>query len=239
MHGTRSFTVDQVREFLQLEQGLRSATDPLSRKQLLLNGVCRFVRGTSASCEVGVIDQTTRKSTVVSVVNVGNEEATADWLSHSHQPDEPDSATSNRALRLQFNAKWPADRAKTRVRSSRRVSGGIVSTIYFVGVGLSARIRVWCDRPRFTAAEREIVDLVHMEMSWIYEDDPMLVSRNEISLSPRQRQTLDHLLAGDSEKQIAAKLQLSHNTVHHYVKALHRHFKVSSRSELLAKWVKR
>lgn len=63
--------------------------------------------------------------------------------------------------------------------------------------------------------------------------------RNTASrLSPRQRQTLAHLLNGDSEKQIAAKLALSRHTVHVYVKELYRHFGASSRAELLARWVK-
>ena len=54
-------------------------------------------------------------------------------------------------------------------------------------------------------------------------------------LSPRLRQTLEHLLAGDSEKQVARKLKLSPHTVHIYVKSLYRRFNVSSRGELLAK----
>lgn len=57
-------------------------------------------------------------------------------------------------------------------------------------------------------------------------------------LSPRQRETLKHLLSGDSEKQIATKLALSRHTVHVYVKGLYRHFGASSRAELLARWVK-
>jgi DNA-binding CsgD family transcriptional regulator len=57
-------------------------------------------------------------------------------------------------------------------------------------------------------------------------------------LSPRQQQTLRHLLAGDSEKQIAGKLSLSRHTVHVYVKGLYRRFGASSRAELLARWVK-
>ena len=57
-------------------------------------------------------------------------------------------------------------------------------------------------------------------------------------LSPRQQQTLKHLLAGDSEKQIAGKLALSRHTVHVYVKGLYRHFGASSRAELLARWVR-
>jgi DNA-binding NarL/FixJ family response regulator len=56
-------------------------------------------------------------------------------------------------------------------------------------------------------------------------------------LSPRLKQTLDLLLAGDSEKQIARKLSLSQHTIHVYVKALYRGFGVSSRGELLARFI--
>jgi DNA-binding CsgD family transcriptional regulator len=64
-------------------------------------------------------------------------------------------------------------------------------------------------------------------------------SCNDPRLSPRQRQTLRHLLEGDLEKQVAAKLGLSRHTVHVYVKALYKHFGVSSRGELLAKCLSR
>ena len=49
-------------------------------------------------------------------------------------------------------------------------------------------------------------------------------------LSPRLRQTLACLLDGDSEKQIALRLGLSHATIHQYVTALYRHFGVTSRA---------
>lgn len=52
------------------------------------------------------------------------------------------------------------------------------------------------------------------------------------------RQTLTHLLRGDSEKQVAAKLGVSQHTVHVYVKSLYRHFGVSSRGELMARYIK-
>lgn len=57
------------------------------------------------------------------------------------------------------------------------------------------------------------------------------------NLSPRLQQTLASLLAGDSEKQAAAKMGVSPHTVHVYVKSLYRRYNVSSRGELLAKWV--
>ena len=59
-----------------------------------------------------------------------------------------------------------------------------------------------------------------------------------VGLAPRLRQTLERLLAGDSEKQIAARLGVSPHTVHVYVKGLYRHYGVNSRGELLARFVR-
>src|SRR5688500_13021580 len=56
-------------------------------------------------------------------------------------------------------------------------------------------------------------------------------------LSPRMIQTLQRLLAGDSEKQIALRLDRSRHTVHVYVKQLYKRFGVCSRGELLARFV--
>ena len=58
-------------------------------------------------------------------------------------------------------------------------------------------------------------------------------------LPPRLRETLTSLLSGASEKQIAQTMNLSQHTVHVYVKQLYKHYKVSSRGELLARWVKK
>jgi DNA-binding CsgD family transcriptional regulator len=64
-------------------------------------------------------------------------------------------------------------------------------------------------------------------------------TRSIPGLSNRHAETLEWLLAGDSEKEIAARMGVSRNTVHVYVTALYRHFNVSSRGELLARFVRR
>ncbi len=58
-------------------------------------------------------------------------------------------------------------------------------------------------------------------------------------LAPRLRQVLGFLLEGDSESQVARRLALSSETIHQYVKALYRHFRVNSRAELLAYFLRR
>lgn len=55
------------------------------------------------------------------------------------------------------------------------------------------------------------------------------------SLSRRERQTLERLLEGDSEKQVAIKLGIGRHTVHVYVKSLYRRLGVCTRGELCRK----
>jgi DNA-binding NarL/FixJ family response regulator len=55
--------------------------------------------------------------------------------------------------------------------------------------------------------------------------------------SSRMQQVLRGLLRGLGEKQIAAELVISRHTVHVYVKLLYRRLSVSSRAELMARWI--
>lgn len=56
-------------------------------------------------------------------------------------------------------------------------------------------------------------------------------------VGPRRRQVLASLLEGLSEKEIAARLQISRHTIHHHLKRLHKSYNVHSRSELVQLWV--
>ena len=59
------------------------------------------------------------------------------------------------------------------------------------------------------------------------------------ALPPRARAVLRCLLEGDADKQIAARLGISRLTVNVHTKVIYKHFGVSSRAELLARWVRR
>jgi DNA-binding CsgD family transcriptional regulator len=83
-----------------------------------------------------------------------------------------------------------------------------------------------------------MVELFHSQIGWTFRVPQPTEPGAAARLSPRQQQTLRHLLAGDSEKQIAEKLSRSPHTVHTYVKAIYRNFRVSSRGELLSLFVK-
>lgn len=59
------------------------------------------------------------------------------------------------------------------------------------------------------------------------------------ALPPRTRQVLRCLLEGDSDKQVARRLGLATVTVNQHTKRIFTHFRVNSRTELLARWVRR
>ena len=59
-------------------------------------------------------------------------------------------------------------------------------------------------------------------------------ARSTPLLPPRLQRTLERLLAGESDKEIAQKLGISRHTVHEYVGDLYRRFGVSGRGELMA-----
>ena len=54
-------------------------------------------------------------------------------------------------------------------------------------------------------------------------------------LTPAQRRVLDGFLDGNTEKEIATRLELSQHTVHTHAKAIYRAYCVSTRAELIAR----
>ena len=85
-------------------------------------------------------------------------------------------------------------------------------------------------------SEARLVRLFHVELGRLWKADALEHAADpSTELPPRLVQTLDGVLRGDSEKQIAFALGLSQHTVHNYIRALHSRFNVSSRAELIAK----
>jgi DNA-binding CsgD family transcriptional regulator len=98
-----------------------------------------------------------------------------------------------------------------------------------VGLGMH---RDWGDRRRFGLRERDLLHLLNGQLECLWRCD---VTGETEALPPRLRQTLCLLMRGHSEKEIAARLDVSRNTVHKYVTALYRRFTMTSRAELMAR----
>ena len=95
------------------------------------------------------------------------------------------------------------------------------------------------DRP-FGQREVLVVQIAHATLAPLI-GGPLarFVEPSPSALSPRARDVLRCLLEGDGDKQIASRLDIRQHTVNGYVKQIYAHFGVSSRSELLARWVRR
>ncbi len=94
------------------------------------------------------------------------------------------------------------------------------------------------DRP-FTARDARLIHFIQLELTPHLGRSLATSQDLAARLSPRLRQTLDCLLDGDSEKQVAARIGVRPATVREYVQALYRHFGVTTRAELMARFLRR
>lgn len=100
------------------------------------------------------------------------------------------------------------------------------------GIGLHRRR----EQP-FTRRELQIVSIFLTEAGRTLLDAPAARGAAMESLPARLRPVLDRFLHGQSEKEAARDLGLTQHTVHTYAKQIYRHLNVSSRAELLARFI--
>ncbi len=235
MFEAQSVTFEQVQSIIRLGTAAHAAPDSRTRKQRLLLGICRLMRGRTGSCVLLQLESSPPRRRIISTMEVAVEK-TAEAIDRNGKRRQRDSYERPRSASL-----GAAATPKIEVQVYRQHLApprfNVESSLNIGENGFQAVIRIGREKPRFTSGEQALLDLVHGEMSWIYQSDLALMPSQTQTLSPRQRETLELLLAGFSEKQIAANLRLSRHTVHDYVKALHRRFQVCTRSELLARWV--
>ena len=91
---------------------------------------------------------------------------------------------------------------------------------------------------RFAQRDRVLVEMLVPQVQWLHqaaegESNGVCLA----SLSPRERDVLTLLLAGNARKEVALKLNLSAHTVADYLKVIYKKLGVRSRAELLARFI--
>jgi DNA-binding CsgD family transcriptional regulator len=180
----------------------------------------------------------TSTANVMRVVDVGwgCDESGKSWQIHTERDDEKPEAY--------WLSIWkPAIAAKDDmipVKPTKPIYGGkafVLSQVALPHFGTVDQLglhRSW-DQAPFSRSEHHLVRLLHLELGRLWKKDAINNAGDPTNdLPPRLTQTLQELIEGKSEKEIAAKLGLSKHTIHNYVKALHQRLGVSSRGELLA-----
>lgn len=102
-----------------------------------------------------------------------------------------------------------------------------------VGYGINRRKG---DKP-FGDREHNLMQLLNENLGWFFRQLAEDAKPDRPPLAPSLRRVLAELLRGCSEKQIARTLRLSPHTVHEHIKKLYRHFDVTSRPELMARFI--
>lgn len=105
-------------------------------------------------------------------------------------------------------------------------------------------VSVWVHRavgePVFSVRDSKVLTAVQESVGAMLGDELALASEPGLGgISRRQRRTLELVLTGLSEKQMAAELGVSRATVHEHVTAIYRRFGVSSRPELMTRFIGR
>jgi DNA-binding CsgD family transcriptional regulator len=236
-----------ARALLRLCNALHAAPGKAARKRILLAGLCDLLRADAGVCVVSRThdgaDRDGRagggdRGSIVSIVRwaVSDDDALA--LARHYRPRGSTGSTRPIGASARLRPGRPAPQPDDRYQTADHC---IETLLPVAGTPLQACLTLLRRPPaprRFSARERALLDVSHREMVWLYRADAPSVRPDAAGLPPRQRQVLRLLLSGLGEKEIAARLGLSRNTVHHHVKALYRHFHVSTRSELLARWVR-
>jgi len=248
--------VQDVRDAYRLIGDCRDlAGDPALWHWRMLEGLCRLIGARAAAGGEGFWVRPARPVQPVSAFDIGFDPRgherlmaymreggpPADPIFRALQP-RPARLVTRTRTELVSDAEWYGCPSFNEYRRVGGVDHSLTSICQVSDQGAVSAITLHraIGEQDFSPREERLLNFFHGELGRLIGRS--LVSATEPSperLSPRLRQTLCCLLEGDSEKQVAARLGLSHATVHQYVTGLYRHFGVRSRGQLLAHAIRR
>jgi DNA-binding CsgD family transcriptional regulator len=216
------------------------ALQPAVLQQRLLEGLCRLTGAASGAALVVGLDSKGRHPRFILTASTPTAVAPAARVDPELMKRCLDAAW-RRLHRSRPFAGAGADALDAGCVRGRKLDHCLLSKPHPSGVVVSGLfLRRGIDQKRsFSAGDLLLVDLVHFAAQRLVMPESAYGGHYIANLTSRQYQTLQALLGGRSEKEIADQFGLSTNTIHHYVKAIHRNFNVSSRGELLAYFIKR
>ena len=248
--------VQDVRDAYRLIGECRDlGSDPALWHRRMLEGVCQLIGASAATGGEGRWGRPDRPLVVVSAFESGLDSrgrerfaAFMRELGPSGDPlfrglqDLPGRLVTRTRREVVSDAEWYRSVSYNEYRRPASADHALTS-VYQVSDGGAISViapqREIHERD-FSPREARLLNFFHGELGPLIGRS--LVSATEPGpekLGPRLRQTLACLVEGDSEKQVAARLDLSYATTHQYVTALYRRFGVGSRAQLLAHVIRR
>jgi DNA-binding CsgD family transcriptional regulator len=231
-------------------------TGPIDQKRYLLNGIMRMVGGDVWVWTQGFMGNADRPPAALQLLDEGwRDPEQRNWFYRSISDEKHVHPGQVRFLAMLGERVRHLTMLTTDMTTREEFEASANYQLYYRHCGLFACVlsvypfssaghysgigvhRVH-GKPDFTERDRRILHLITSEIDWLHRAGvPESGAPSAVPLTQRQRQVLFFLLAGDSIKQVAAKLEISAHTVNDYVKLIHKHYNVSSRGELLSKFL--
>lgn len=122
------------------------------------------------------------------------------------------------------------------------IAGGdhvtVLECIQCVGTYRGVSLHRRRGRSPFSRRDRALAQMLFQHVDWLHAvPDEAVMNGGLLPLSPREREVMHLLLTGKSRKEVATQLGLSMHTVSDYLKQIYSKLKVTSRAELLAKFI--
>jgi DNA-binding CsgD family transcriptional regulator len=223
--------------------------DLADKKQALMQGLQELIDADGWLWSITHVEAGTRVPICTGLMHSGlTEDQLTGWLeaSQSACPPPEDEACfelvqtgkhfTRTRQQLVSDADWYSHPAVIRHRLQRGIDHFLYSVYpledpdMFSAIGFFRSV----GRPPFSERQSRIAHILLSEVEWLhYAELPGERGRKVPQLSPRQRVVLIMLVEAHDKDKIADLLHLSPHTVKDYMKAIYKHFGVSSQLELI------
>lgn len=149
-----------------------------------------------------------------------------------------DKVFTRRREDLVDDATWYASEYHREYRKPMGLDPQLVSVQKLTTPGwfLSIALHRRRGREPFGNTDRDLLHLVHSQCDWLLDRRSPAGELLGHDLSPRLKDVLHCLLAGQAAKEIAYRLGLSDHTVRGYIKQIYKQLGVSGRGELMSRY---
>jgi DNA-binding CsgD family transcriptional regulator len=223
--------------------------DFAEKKQALMMGLQKLVGADGWLWSITHVDPATRVPVCTGLLHAGlSEDQLTGWLEASQSScpppeDEPCFALTRAGKhftrtrqQIVTDEEWYSHPAVIRHRLARGLDHFLYSVYPLDEPDMYSAIGFFRHKGRAPFDERQsrIAHIVLSEVDWLhYAELPGERERKVPELSPRQRVVLIMLVEAHDKDKIADLLHLSPHTVKDYMKAIYKHFGVSSQLELI------
>ena len=203
--------------------------DPALQRKYTIESLCRVLPADAGVCfnfgEILTGGEGACGSLVQHGLDAKQEQLVCNYL-QTGKPQDPaltklaeisDAVVVARRAELVDDKNWYDSSHYTKLRSPLGLDDTLYAKISIPNKTIAIALSRKGGAEPFTERQAHLVSLCLSQMAWPYQPDHAAEDPRLASLQPRLRKVMQHLLDGDGEKQVAAKLGLSKHTVHEYV----------------------